>query len=103
MGDPLSDLAKIIDRACALPKDFHNEYQIYELLTETFTKVADDFMFKDFFKRLFCKFGTVTVIEANYKYAGELILGQLQGLKVNDGDRVILDIGKANPELWEVQ
>lgn len=103
IDDPLIDLANMVDKSCALPKGYHKNYSIYLLLTETFIKVADTWMLQDFFKRLFCKFGRLDVEEANHKYAGELILGQLQSLSVNDGDRKIWDVGEARPELWPLK
>lgn len=103
INDPLIDLAKIVDKACALPENYHKDYSIYILISETFSKVADDWMVRDFFKRLFCKFGTLEVIEANHKYAGELMLGQLSTLSVRDGERLIWDVGEADPELWPLR
>lgn len=103
VDDSLTDLARIVEKSCALPENYSNEYKVYELLSETFSKVANEFMFREFFKRLFCKYGSLKVSEANYQYAGELMLGHIQSLKIMDGDRIIWDIGSADPEVWDVQ
>ena len=103
IDDPLIDLGNIVNSACALPEGYTPEYKAYELLSETFTKVASPWMMQDFFKRLFMKIGTLQVVESNYKYASELMLGHLQSLRVNEGGRVLFDIGSPDPKVWPVK
>lgn len=103
IDDPLVDLGNIVNSACALPEGYTPEYKAYELLTETFIKVADQWMLQDFFKRLFMKLGTLKVSEADYKYASRIIMGNLQALKIREANRVIWDIGEADPKVWPLK
>ena len=103
IDDPLVDLGNIVNKACALPEGYTPEYKAYEILCETFVKVADDWMLKEFFKRLFMEFGTMTLREADYKYASSLMMGNLQCLKVRDDERVLWDIGEADSKVWPLK
>ena len=103
-NEPIVDLCKIVDKSCALSDGYTKPYTIYLELYKTFILVADGWMLNDFFKRLFCKFGTLEVINIDYVYATELMLGLLGNLTVRDNEgEYIWDIGRADPEVWPVE
>lgn len=103
ISDPLIDLGQMVDKACLLPEGHTTPYRMYLLVSETFSKVSDFWMQKDFYRRLFSKVGSLQVVNADHVYASDLMLGELLSLNVNDGDRVIWNVGEANPELWPLK
>lgn len=102
---PLYDLAGIIEKACALPQGYSSPYKAYLALADTFIKCSEINHKKDFFKYLFSPLGTLTVQDSDYHYAGQQMLNQLAIVNVYDSekDKVLLDIGEANPSVWPLK